>query len=81
MDIVQVFILMFPGLPPVPTHYYIRHTTDVLCTLVWSHIKPLANDVGFQTCLEMKGPIIYGLEKNLSKTPKTQQWSYTQAIN
>ena len=78
---VHVFMLMFPDLLPIPTHRYIRQSTDTLCTLVWSHIKPLANGVGFQTCLDMKGPIIYGLEKNLSKTPKTQQWSYTQAIN
>lgn len=79
MDIVHVLMLMFPDLPPIPTHCDIRHSADILCTLVWLHIKPLANGVGFQTCLAMRGPIIC-LEKSLSKTPTTQERGYPQAI-
>lgn len=81
MVIVHVFMIMYFDLPPIPTHCYIRHPTDNLCTLVSSHINTLANGVDFQTCLDMKCPTIYGLEKNLRKAPKAQQWSYTQAIN
>lgn len=70
-----------PDLLPIPTHCYIRYHADTQCSLMWSRVEPLVKDRGFQTCLGTKGPVRYGLEKSLNKTPKAQQWRYTQAIN
>lgn len=63
----HVIVFMFPDLLPAAHHYCTRHCADTLCTRV--PMKILVSGVNFQSCLDLKGPMIYGLEKNLSRIP------------